>query len=156
MTDYRTNPVATNDANWYPIGTISLDELYVVSYKSGTQQHQWVSSSGGGGSATAAAIKDPVTGATLVPDGSGAVTLPNQDEVLLGAGAPTGAPPAGKEVYFDTVAGKYYMASGATWSAGFGGSIAPADVAPLVATVLLGGGHNLVDTFAAPIGTILP
>jgi hypothetical protein len=121
--DYRLEiiPDAIN-ADQYSIGTISTDELQIVAYRTGSQKHQWVSTGSGGSVGGSTIIKDPITGAVLTPNSSGVVTLPNQDEVLLGIGAPTGTPPAGKEIYFDTVDGKYYVSNGTAWSAGFGGN----------------------------------
>jgi hypothetical protein len=152
--DYRLQiiPTATN-SDQYSIGTMSTDELQVVAYQIGTQKHQWVSTRGGS-AATPTSIKDPVTGAALVPDSQGAVTLPNQDEVLLGTGTPTGAPPAGKEIYFDTAAGKYYLANGATWSAGFGGNGA---LKTVVTQPLVAGNNVITHNFAltTPFATMV-
>lgn len=154
--DYRLEiiPTAIN-ADQYSIGTISTDELQIVTYRTGTQKHQWVSTgSGGGGGGGSTIIKDPITGAVLTPNSSGVVTLPNQDEVLLGVGAPTGTPPAGKEIYFDTAAGKYYIANGATWSAGFGGNGA---LKTVVTQPLVAGDNIITHDFAlkSPFATIV-
>lgn len=152
-------PLATDPADWFLENTVSDDNSSIVvkEFMGGVVNHIWRSVSSinsGGGASTATVIKNPVTGLALVPDGAGAVTLPNQDEILIGAGAPTGAPPAGKETYFDTSNGKYYLANGATWSAGFGGNGA---LKARITQSLVAGNNTVTHGFAltTPFATIV-
>lgn len=117
-------PTNTDLPSLYPLGTRTSDGLYfvtIIQRSDGSLQNVWGSNAGSTASSTAI-IKDPISGLALVPDGSGNVTLPNQDEVLLGVGIPTGTPPSGKEIYFDTATGKYYINNNGVWTAGFGGN----------------------------------
>lgn len=153
-------PSTANPADWFPQNTISDDGLSIVvkEFVGGSISHVWRSvaslNSGGGASNTATVIKNPVTGLPIAPDATGAVTLPNTDEILIGTGAPTGAPPAGKEIYYDASNGKYHLANGATWTTGFGGNgaLKARLIQPLVA-----GNNTITHNFAlsAPFAVLV-
>jgi hypothetical protein len=153
-------PIAGVDLpSLYPVGTRSTDGLFVVSAvysSSGSLQNAWISAipSATGGTGGTPLIRNPVTGAVLSADTAGVITLPNQDEVLIGSGAPTGAPPAGKEIYLDVSSGRYYINNSGAWSAGFGGAgaLKTRITAPLVV-----GNNAITHNFAltAPFASIV-